>query len=130
MPLGDPGGGNFEYTTEGLPKEVAFVEVPVKDMKRAIRFYCGILKFGLVSSSDDTSVLKLGPGCKIALVRRPNDVGKDTGIYLTVESPYEFNRRMVDEGVLMIRHPQKGPLGVFASFKDDDGNTLHVIGRS
>jgi catechol 2,3-dioxygenase-like lactoylglutathione lyase family enzyme len=109
---------------------VAFVEVPVKDVRRAERFYCGILKFELVSSADDTAVLKLDGGCNIVLIKRPNDAGKDTGIYLTAESPYEFNRRMVDEGVVMTRHPQKGPIGVFASFRDDDGNTLHVIGRS
>jgi predicted enzyme related to lactoylglutathione lyase len=115
---------------EGLPKDVAFIEIPVTDMERAKRFYCGILKMELVSCDDGMSVLKLNGGCNIVLIKRPNDAGKDTGIYFAADGPFEFNRRMVDEGVMMIRHPQKGHLGVYASFKDSEGNILHVTGRS
>ena len=126
MPLGDPGGGNFEYTVEGLPKSVAFIEIPVRDIERAIRFYRDILKLNAISQNDESAVLELEGG-NIVLVKDPKNTGKDTGLYLKVDNPYDFNRRMVDDNVIITRHPQKGPLGVFASFKDDDGNMIHVI---
>ncbi|MDR2866298.1 MAG: VOC family protein [Methanomassiliicoccaceae archaeon] len=128
MPLCDPKGCNFEYTTEGLPEGMAFVEVPVKDMKRAVSFYTDILRFVPVSQSDSTSVLKMNDGCKIILTVNPGGAGKDTGIYLRTGSPFDLNRRMVDDGVMIRRHPQRGPLGVHLSFADSEGNILHVIG--
>ena len=124
MPLGDPGGGNFEYTTEGLPSGAAFIEIPVKDKDRALAFYRDVLMFRVVQ--DDPLILSAGSGCSFVLTER-NDAGKETGIYLKVDNPFDFNRRMVDEGVVMVRHPQKGALGVYASFRDSEGNTLHVI---
>ncbi|MCL2143022.1 MAG: VOC family protein [Methanomassiliicoccaceae archaeon] len=130
MPLGDPGGGNFEYTTEGLPLYVKFAEIPVSDMDRALRFYRDVMRMKVISQSDGVSVLEMNEKCRIALVRRPDGVGKDTGIYLAVDEPFVFNRRMSDEGVIITRRPQKGSLGMFASFTDTEGNTLHVIGIS
>ena len=126
MPLGDPGGCNFEYTTEGLPGSVAFVEIPVRDVERAVRFYRDILKLNLISQNDVSAVMELNAS-KIILTKDPANAGIDTRLYLSVGNPYDFNRRMVDEGVLIIKHPAKGPHGVYASFKDDDGNIIHVI---
>ena len=34
MPLGDPEGGNFEYTYEGLPETLFACAVPVADMEK------------------------------------------------------------------------------------------------
>jgi catechol 2,3-dioxygenase-like lactoylglutathione lyase family enzyme len=127
MPLGDPGGGNFEYTTEGLPISAAFIEIPVRDIERAVRFYRDILGFSVSSQSGGTAVMGLNGECKVVLISDPKNAGRDTGLYLKVDNPFDFNRRMVDEGVIMTKHPQKGPLGVSASFRDDDGNILHVI---
>jgi len=126
MPLGDPGGCNFEYTTEGLPVSVAFVEIPVRDTERAIRFYRDVLKMNILSHNDDSAVLELN-AVRIILTKDPANAGIDTRLYLSVGNPYDFNRRMVDEGIIIIRHPTKGPHGVYASFKDDDGNIIHVI---
>ena len=130
MPLGDPCGRDFEYTTEGLPTSVAFVEVPVSDMETALHFYHDTLKMTAISQNDNVSVLELKDGGRITLIRRPNAVGKDTGIFLKVDDPFVFNRRMVDDGVVITRHPQKGYPGTYASFRDTDGNIIHVIGRS
>jgi len=126
MPLGDPGGCNFEYTTEGLPVSVAFVEIPVRDVERAVRFYSDVLKMNVTSQNDVFAIMELN-AFKITLTKDPAHAGKDTGLYLSVGNPFDFNRRMVDEGVIIIRHPAKGPHGVYASFKDDDGNVIHVI---
>ncbi|MCL1904549.1 MAG: hypothetical protein FWG19_00265, partial [Methanomassiliicoccaceae archaeon] len=62
MPLGDPGGCNFEYTTEGLPLSLAFVRIPVKDVGRATDFYCDILKMEKVSGDDSEAVLTMDGG--------------------------------------------------------------------
>jgi len=126
MPLGDPGGCNFEYTTEGLPASVAFVEIPVRDVERAVRFYRDLLKLNVISQNNDLAVLELN-SFKIMLTKDPANAGIDTRLYLSVDNAFNFNRRMVDEGVLIIKHPTKGPHGVYASFKDDDGNIIHVI---
>jgi len=126
MPLGDPGGCNFEYTTEGLPASVAFVEIPVRDVERAVRFYRDVLKLNVISYNDDFAILELNT-FKITLTKDPTNAGRDTRLYLSVDNAFNFNRRMVDEGVLIIKHPAKGSHGVYASFKDDDGNIIHVI---
>ncbi|MCL2890589.1 MAG: VOC family protein [Methanomassiliicoccaceae archaeon] len=126
MPLGDPGGCNFEYTTEGLPSSIAFIEIPVRDAERAIRFYRDVLKLKVISQNGDSAVLDLN-AFRIILTKDPANAGIDTRLYLSVDNAFNFNRRMVDEGVIIIRHPAKGPHGVYASFKDDDGNVIHVI---
>ena len=126
MPLGDPGGCNFQYTTEGLPENIVYVEIPVADMERAVRFYKDVLGLDVISQNNETSILSSGSQ-KMILSLRPKAVGKDTGIFFGVDAPFNFNRRMVDDGVVMIRHPRKGDIGVYASFLDSEGNILHVI---
>ena len=130
MPLGDPCGRDFEYTTEGLPASVAFIEISVGNMERALCLYRDILCMTVISRSDDISVLELKDGGRITLVKRTGCAGKDTGIFLKVDDPFVFHRRMVDDGVVITRHPQKGYPGTYASFMDIDGNIIHVIGRS
>ena len=43
MPLGDPHGGMFEYTVEGLPESVFAFTVPVSDVSRSVAFYRDVL---------------------------------------------------------------------------------------
>ena len=124
MPLGDP-KGDFQYTFEGLPETVACVEIPVSDVSRSVLFYKDTMKMDMVSSCDKYALLKLrGTYVKI---KKCQTVGIDTGIYIGVRDPFEFHRRMVDENVMFIRHPEKGDVGVYASFKDPDGNVIHVM---
>ena len=127
MPLGDPGGGRFEYTVEGLPENITAVTVNISDMGRALEFYTNVLKMGLVSRSDTESILSMDSS--FIILRKSQMVGNDTGIYFGVHDPFEFHRRMVDEGVVFVRHPQRGPFGVYASFRDPDSNVLHAVER-
>lgn len=127
MPLGDPCGGFFEYTVEGLPENLAGAIIPVRDTKRSLRFYTEILKMDPVSDDGDTAVV--GRNGFYLVLKKSQDVGVDTGIMLGVDNPYDLHRRLVDEGVVFLRHPLKGPIGVYASFRDDDGNVLHAVDR-
>jgi len=58
---------------------------------------------------------------------RSDKVGSDTGIYVSVSSPYDFRRRMVDEGVEFVMPPTRTSLGVATSFKDYDGNIIYAV---
>lgn len=125
MPLGDPGGGNFTYTVEGLPETLFMATVPCRDIEKAIAFYKDILGMELLYAKEKEAVVRRN-GATI-LLRRSDDVGKDTGIFIGVENPYDLHRRLIDEGVIFVRDPIRAPMGVYTSFKDDDGNILHAI---
>ena len=125
MPLGDPHGGNFIYTNEGIPSGIALVTIPSRDVERSVRFYNGLLKMEICSRNDDEAILSAGKDL-IRLVKG-DTVGIDTGLYLRTDSPYDLHRRLVDEGVIFVMDPKRTHLGLITSFKDDDGNVLYAI---
>ena len=125
MPLGDPHGGNFIYTNEGIPSGIALVTVPCRDVGRAVRFYNGLLKMEICSQKDDEAILAAGKDL-IHIVKK-DPVGIDTGIYLRTDSVYDLHRRLVDEGVIFVIDPKRTDLGLITSFKDDDGNIIYAI---
>lgn len=125
MPLGDPHGANFEYTVEGLPLDVFQVVIPVSDPRSSSEFYTDILRMETVSTTRDEVVVRRA-GCMFRL-RRSDRFGIDTGIYISVSSPYDFRRRMVDEGVEFVMPPTGTPFGVTTSFRDYDGNILYAV---
>lgn len=125
MPLGDPHGGNFVYTDEGLPKGVAAVTIPARDVSRSVRFYKDLLGMSLIVSDDDRAVLKIGGS--YVILKKSQSVGIDTGLYLTTDSPYDLHRRLIDEGVIFIVDPKKTELGLLTKFKDDDGNIINAL---
>ena len=125
MPIGDPGGGNFEYTTEGLPESVFMVSVPSADPGRALGFYRDILMMDTVYAGGNECVVKRG-SCIIRIFRSEK-IGIDTGIFIGVDSPYNLHRRLIDEGVSFKLDPKRLPMGVATSFFDTDGNILYAI---
>lgn len=125
MPIGDPGGGNFNYTTEGFPETVFMATVPCKDIDRALLFYSELLGMDTLYKKEKEAAVRRN-GATL-LLKKSDTVGIDTGIFLGVENPYDLHRRLVDEGVVFVRDPLRAPLGVYTSFKDDDGNIIHAI---
>lgn len=125
MPLGDPHGGEFEYTTEGLPGCIQACTIPARDVARSARFYVDLLGMELLYADEDSAYLVRG-GCRI-IMQKSDDVGVDTGLYLGVDNPYSTRRRLVDEGVVFVQEPRRGPFGTYTSFRDDDGNIIHAI---
>jgi len=128
MPLGDPHGANFEYTTEGLPESIHVCTIPVRDVKRSVGFYTDILGMELLSSDEEEAYL-IREGCRIIL-RKSGTSGIDTGLYFGVDSPYNTRRRLIDEGVVFVQEPKRGPFGTFCSIRDDDANVIHLIERN
>jgi catechol 2,3-dioxygenase-like lactoylglutathione lyase family enzyme len=125
MPLGDPHGANFEYTVEGLPESVHVCTIPVRDVPRSISFYTDVLHMELLGMDDEHAYLRRGD-CRLIL-RRSDVTGIDTGLYFGVDSPYNTRRRLIDEGVVFVQEPRRGPFGTFCSIRDDDANVIHLI---
>lgn len=125
MPLGDPQGGRFEYTVEGLPESIKAVRIPVRDVTSSVRFYSNVLKMKVMTENHDEAVLDMND--IFVMLERSVTYGIDTGIYLGVTDPFEFHRRMVDDGVVFVRQPERGPIGVYASFRDPDSNVIYVV---
>ena len=125
MPLGDPHGGNFIYTNEGIPSGIALVTIPSRNVERSVRFYNGLLKMEICSQKDDEAILAAGKD--LIRIVRSDSVGVDTGIYLRTDSPYDLHRRLVDEGVIFVMDPKRTDLGLITSFKDDDGNIIYAV---
>lgn len=125
MPLGDPGGGEFEYTDEGLPLSVFAVTVPVSDTDRSVRFYVDVLGFEVLGRDGSCAYMRRG-GCRLVL-RRSDAAGVDTGVYFAVDSPYNTRRRLIDEGVRFASDPARGPFGTYVSIEDPDGNVLRMV---
>lgn len=101
------------------------VEIPVNEVSLSVRFYTNLLKLELLSQNEKEAVLGLGEN--YIILKKSRNTGVDTGIYFGVKDPFEFHRRMVDEGIVFVRHPERGTIGVFASFRDPDVNVLHVV---
>ena len=125
MPIGDPHGGNFTYTYEGLPESLFMVSVPSKDPEKALLFYRDILMMEVLYHGPDEAVVRRGSATLRIFLSE--NTGIDTGIFIGVEEPYDFHRRMIDEGVRFKMDPKRLPMGVATSFFDDDGNILYVI---
>ena len=125
MPLGDPHGGNFIYTNEGIPSGIALVTIPSRNVERSVRFYNGLLKMEICSQKSDEAILAAGKD--LIRIVKSDSVGVDTGIYLRTDSPYDLHRRLVDEGVIFVMDPKRTDLGLITSFKDDDGNVIYAI---
>ncbi len=125
MPLGDPHGGEFEYTDEGLPESIAAFTVPCRDLDRSIGFYSSILRMGLLGRTGDTAYLRRS-ACTVIL-KISDSTGVDTGVYLGVGSPYDTHRRLIDEGVGFYDEPRRGPLGTSTAITDPDGNIVRMI---
>lgn len=125
MPLGDPHGGFFEYTVEGIPESIFACSIPVSDLDRSVDFYTGVLGMQLLGETGGEAYLRRG-SCRLIL-RVSDDVGIDTGVYLGVDSPFNTRRRLIDEDVEFVREPMHSPFGTYTSFLDPDGNILHAM---
>ena len=128
MPLGDPGGGNFDYTNEGLPESIFMVAVPCRDLGRGIAFYTEILNMTLLYRREKDAVLRRED--VTFLLYSSDRTGRDTGIFIGVKNPYDLHRRLIDEGVTFVKDPTRIPMGVCTSFMDSEGNILHAIERN
>lgn len=127
MPLGDPHGGDFEYTDEGLPKNITAVRIPTGDLDTSIGFYSDLLGMEVVDRKDAHAVLRREDAVILLVVS--SHTGVDTGFYIGVDDPYALHRRLIDEGVVFMVDPEMGPIGVYTSFRDTDGNVIRAVDK-
>ena len=128
MPLGDPHGGMFEYTVEGLPESVFALSIPVSSVDRAIDFNIEVLGMVLAGREGKYAFLRRG-NCRIVL-EESDSFGVDTRAFLAVDSPFNTRRRLMDEGVEFLDAPHASSVGVTCSLLDPDGNVIHVVEAS
>ena len=127
MPLGDPHGGEFTYTDEGLPTAVCAATIPSTDLVSTAEFYHDMLGFDVLESHSDRLYMKRAD-CVLIFVLSEK-AGIDTGIYIGVDNPFDLHRRLIDEAVVFVRDPMNSPIGVYTSFRDCDGNVIHAVDR-
>lgn len=127
MPLGDPHGGDFEYTDEGLPKNITAVRIPTRDLDDSIGFYSDLLGMEVLTRKDTHAVLRREDAVILLIVS--SSTGIDTGFYIGVDDPYALHRRLIDEGVVFMMDPEMGPIGVYTSFRYTDGNVIRAVDK-
>lgn len=127
MPLGDPCGGEFTYADEGLPVCISAVTINVSSLQVSYDFYTELLGFRLFDKEEGKVYLKRGDA--VIILRKSEDVGKDTGLYLGVDNPFDLHRRLIDEAVIFIRDPMNSPIGVYTTFLDPDRNVINAVDK-
>jgi catechol 2,3-dioxygenase-like lactoylglutathione lyase family enzyme len=99
--------------------------IPCRNIEKALLFYNGLLGMDVLYKTEKEAAVRRNSAT--LLLKVSEAIGIDTGIFLGVENPYDLHRRLVDEGVVFVKDPFRAPLGVYTSFRDDDGNILHAI---
>ena len=69
MPIGDPHGGNFEYTVEGLPESIFACVIPVRDPVASAGFYSEILGMRELGSDEDNVYMVTSGRCSVWIRR-------------------------------------------------------------
>jgi catechol 2,3-dioxygenase-like lactoylglutathione lyase family enzyme len=127
-------------TTVSCPiKQIKFVGIPTRDQDRALEFW--IERIGLRVLTDSP----MGEGQRWIELQIP---GAETGLVLFTPEGHEdrigtfFNgsfetadvqaayRELSARGVVFDGEPKKEPWGVFATFRDPDGNQFLLSSRS
>jgi len=115
------------------PNIPAWFEIPVADLDRAQAFYEAILDAALTRErfgDDDMAVFPYAgkPNASGALMAHPQMAPSMTGttVYLSVESVSAVLERLPGQGgeVLVPRTELHDGLGVFAQFRDSEGNRV------
>ena len=113
-------------------KNIAFVGIPVTDMKRAREFYEGVL--GLETSDEmghgkwveyDLGPVTIGVGCHPAW--KPSREG--TTVAFEVEDIDAAIAKLKERGVTFDLEKSETPVCWMAQFRDPDGNKLVVHKR-
>lgn len=115
-----------------MPTYVRFVELPVIDQQRAVRFYTEKLGFGVAQDLDykaDWRWITLeipGAQTRILLARGDGQRRDVPSLVLTVDDVQASYRDLVKKGVEFVDEPQESPWGgeLFAVLRDSEGNLV------
>ena len=114
---------------------IGFVEVPVTDINRAVKFYGTIFDKDLTVNDDGTrkfAVIGDGQdGVGMSLTQTANFEPSSNGplIYLGFEESIEDTLKRVEDagGKTVIAKTSMGDFGFFATFHDTEGNTFGIF---
>ena len=122
---------------------ISITSVYVSDQDKAVDFYVNKLgfeklqdqKFGYETGSDVRWVEVAPPGAetRIVLVKGFADwsedkLGKNTGLAFNTTDTYATCEQLKARGVEFVEEPNSQPWGIQAQIKDQDGNTLVLVG--
>ena len=115
----------------------------VNDQDKAVDFYVNKLGFekrqdepmGYEEKPDVRWIEVVPPGAqtRIVLIKGFSDwsedkVGNDSGLVLTSNDTYGTCEEIKARGVEFIEEPNEQPWGIQAQIKDQDGNTIVIVG--
>jgi catechol 2,3-dioxygenase-like lactoylglutathione lyase family enzyme len=127
-----------------MKQSLGLVSLVVPDYDEALRFYVGVLGFGLVEDSFVPEQNKRwvvvappgGEGAKLLIARASNDeqrsrIGNQTGgrvfLFLYTDDFQRDHAAFVAKGVVFVREPMIAPYGTVAVFKDPWGNLWDLV---
>ena len=112
--------------------QIAYVNLFVSDLDRAIEFYAGKLGLELEFSDSEHGYASLSAGpVRLGLALPGPDqqelMGRHTGIGFAVSDLKAEHLRLIELGVIFTMEPTKQPWGGFmALIADPDGNLLYL----
>jgi predicted enzyme related to lactoylglutathione lyase len=114
-------------------RRIKFVSIPVLDQKRALEFYTEKLGFTIITDQPFDGKqrwieLRIPKAeTRVALFTPEGHhgrIGTFTGVSLDCDDAEETYAELVARGVLFEGPPKKEKWGVFATFKDSEGNSF------
>lgn len=112
--------------------ELAYVNVFVGDLARAVAFYAEVLGLALEHRTEEHGYASFaaGPvrlGLAVAGADQASLVGRHTGVGFATDDLVSEHRRLCDRGVAFEMPPTRQPWGGFmAMFTDPDGNVYYL----
>lgn len=115
--------------------QTVWIEIPVKDLDRALKFYQAVFELGEpVSVTDDgvrrtvtlTNADESGPGFSLNQTRNFEPGDKGPLVYLNTgsDSNAHLERVRAAGGTVVEGETSMGQAGYYATFKDTEGNLL------
>lgn len=109
---------------------LSYVNIFVRDLSRAVRFYGETLGFEVLFEDADFGYASFQTGPVRLAVATTDDealVGRHTGIGFAVDDVIAAHQALAEKGVEFSSPPQKQPWGGFmAMLLDPDGNSFYL----
>ncbi len=109
---------------------LSYVNIFVRDLSRAVRFYDETLGFEVLFEDADFGYASFQTGAVRLAVAVTDDealVGRHTGIGFAVDDLIAAHQALAGKGVEFSSRPQRQPWGGFmAMFLDPDGNSFYL----
>ena len=106
--------------------KLAFIDYPVKDLKKSIAFYRDTLGFDEAWREGDHTVAFKLPGSDVQLMIENDEYGTGPGAVFLVESVDQFFEEHKEQ-LKFVKEPVDIPPGRYAIFQDTDGNLIRIL---